>query len=161
MMGVLLPPIEAGSVAEYPSIFVGRPNPLKSIPAYGDFRNTGFDARVIFALQVLALLPVPALSKTLRASRTVTDLWRYGIIILSKQGIRDLSPLKPMKKTRSRACGTSKSLALSMMKSIEYPSSLNLSRRATRTFCYRSISPSAFTFSIIKARGFKIEITLA
>jgi len=59
MIGVRLPPIEAGKVAEGRSRFNARPCPLKSIPAYGDLRMTGFWAAVIFAAQMESLPGVP------------------------------------------------------------------------------------------------------
>ncbi len=73
IIGVLLPPIDAGRVALYPSSLSGRPNPLKSIPAYGDLRMTGLGVRVIRALHTEVLFPSPARSSTDNASRTVCD----------------------------------------------------------------------------------------
>ena len=40
--GVLFPPMEAGKVWHGRSRSIGRPRPLKSIPAYAEERSTGF-----------------------------------------------------------------------------------------------------------------------
>ena len=106
MTGVLFPPIDAGSVALYPSIRVGRPKPLNSIPAYGDLRKTGLRHNVIFALHTPLLFPVPALSNTDKVSLTVGALWRYFNIIFSQLGFLCSSPLIPTTNILSLACGT-------------------------------------------------------
>ena len=78
-IGVLFPPIEAGSVGEGLSMSIGRPWPLKSIPANGEGRSTGFFAVVTFALQVWSLPGSPRGGSPRRASTTLSHFLTVGL----------------------------------------------------------------------------------
>ena len=71
MMGVRLPPMEAGSVGAGASRSMTRPLPLNNIPANGERRSTGFFAGTIAAVLVSGFSTVPAAGSWDSTSRTV------------------------------------------------------------------------------------------
>lgn len=103
MIGVLLPPIDAGSVGAGRSRSIGRPAPLKSIPAHGDRRSTGALAMVIFAGQVVSLPGWPYAGKLSRTERSVG----WHVAVSARGATCEPSPRRiPTKNMRSRAWGT-------------------------------------------------------
>jgi hypothetical protein len=109
MIGVRFPPIDAGSVGAGRFRSIGRPWPLKSIPANGETRSTGSFPIVIRAGQSCVFPGCPAGGSARSTSRTHGGRSSVG----GRGSGMDGAPLgSPTRNIRSRACGTPQCEAL-------------------------------------------------